>query len=64
MMRRSNVAPRTAVIEYRNTAGQQIGHCGGSASDREVIDRYVTRIIVRSDSIDIELREPTAAPAP
>jgi hypothetical protein len=29
-----------------------------------VIDRYVTRIIVRRDTIDIELREPTAAPAP
>jgi hypothetical protein len=29
-----------------------------------VIDRYVTRIIVRPDSIDIELREPTLAPAP
>jgi site-specific DNA recombinase len=35
----------------------------GGLSDREVIDRYVTRIIVRADSIDIELREPTAAPA-
>jgi hypothetical protein len=33
-------------------------------SDRAVIDRYVTRIIVRPDSIDIELREPALAPAP
>jgi site-specific DNA recombinase len=29
-----------------------------------VIDRYVTRIIVRTDSIDIELRQQTLAPAP
>jgi site-specific DNA recombinase len=29
-----------------------------------VIDRYVARIIVRPDSIDIELMEPTVAPAP
>jgi site-specific DNA recombinase len=36
----------------------------GGLSDRGVIDRYVTRIIVRPDSIDLELREPTAAPAP
>jgi site-specific DNA recombinase len=33
-------------------------------SDRAVIDRYVERIIVRTDSIDIELREPTLAPEP
>jgi site-specific DNA recombinase len=36
----------------------------GDLSDRAVIDRYVARIIVRPDSIDIELREPTVAPAP
>jgi site-specific DNA recombinase len=36
----------------------------GGLSDRGVIDRYVTRIIVRPDSIDIELREPTPASAP
>ncbi len=36
----------------------------GDLSDRSVIDRYVARIIVRPDSIDIELREPTGAPAP
>ncbi len=35
----------------------------GDLSDRAVIDRYVTRIIVRPNSIDIELKEPTAAPA-
>jgi hypothetical protein len=29
-----------------------------------MIDRYVARIIVRPDSIDLELREPTAAPPP
>jgi site-specific DNA recombinase len=33
-------------------------------SDRAVIERYVTRIIVRTDSIDIELRKPTLAPEP
>jgi DNA invertase Pin-like site-specific DNA recombinase len=31
-------------------------------SDRAVIDRHVTRIIVYPDSIDIELRDPTLAP--
>jgi site-specific DNA recombinase len=36
----------------------------GGLSDRGVIDRCVTRIIVRPNSIDIELREPTPAPAP
>jgi hypothetical protein len=36
----------------------------GDLSDREVIDRYITRIIVRPDSIDIELREPAVADAP
>ena len=29
-----------------------------------MIDRYVARIIVRPDSIDVELREPILAPAP
>ncbi len=33
----------------------------GGLSDRAVIDRYLTRVIVRPNSIDIELREPTAA---
>jgi site-specific DNA recombinase len=36
----------------------------GDLSDRAVIDRCVTRIIVRPDSIDIELREPAVVPAP
>jgi hypothetical protein len=36
----------------------------GGLSDRVAIDRYVTRIIVRPDSIDIELKEPMADPAP
>jgi hypothetical protein len=31
----------------------------GGLSDREVIDRHVTRIIVGPKSIDIELGEPT-----
>ena len=29
-----------------------------------MIDRYVTRVVVRPNSIDIELREPTPAPTP
>jgi site-specific DNA recombinase len=33
-------------------------------SDREVIDRHVTRITVRPNSIDIELSQPTPASAP
>src|SRR5262249_37919915 len=33
-------------------------------SDRALIDRHVTRIIVRPDSIDIELREPTLGTEP
>jgi site-specific DNA recombinase len=33
-------------------------------SDRGVIDRHVTRIIIRPDSIDVELKEPTVSPAP
>ena len=32
-------------------------------SDREVIDAYVERIVVRPNAIDIELREETRAPA-
>jgi hypothetical protein len=36
----------------------------GGLSDRAVIDRYAARIIVRPNSIDIELREPTVVPAP
>jgi hypothetical protein len=36
----------------------------GGLSDREVIDRYVMSIIVRPDSIDIELMNPTAASSP
>jgi site-specific DNA recombinase len=36
----------------------------GGLSDRAVIDRYITRIIVRPDSIDIELREPTPVSTP
>jgi site-specific DNA recombinase len=36
----------------------------GSLSDRGVIDRYVTRVIVRPNSIGMELRDPTPAPVP
>jgi site-specific DNA recombinase len=34
----------------------------GALSDREVIDRHVTRITVRPNTIDIELKEPTPVP--
>jgi hypothetical protein len=36
----------------------------GGLSDRALIDRYLTRVIVRPDSIDIELREPALASEP
>ena len=36
----------------------------GGLSDRGVIDRHVTRIIVGPNSIDIEVKEPTPALAP
>jgi hypothetical protein len=36
----------------------------GGLSNREVIDRHVTRIIVRPNSIEMELRKPTPALAP
>jgi site-specific DNA recombinase len=35
----------------------------GDLSDREVVDRHVTRIIVHPNSIDLELRKPTQASA-
>ena len=36
----------------------------GELSDRGVIDHYVARIIVRPDSIDLELRDPAPTPSP
>jgi hypothetical protein len=53
---------RLAVDAIRAKASPRTEPKGG-LSDREVIDRCVTRITVRPDSIDIELREPTAASA-
>jgi site-specific DNA recombinase len=52
------------VVEAIRAKAQPDTEPKGGLSDRAVIDRYVARIIVRPDSIDIELREPTAAAAP
>jgi site-specific DNA recombinase len=52
------------VVEAIRARAQPDTEPKGSLSDREVIDRYVVRIIVRPNSIDIELREPSPAPAP
>jgi site-specific DNA recombinase len=52
------------VVEAIRANSQPVTEPKDDISDRAVIDRYVTRIIVRPDSIDIELREPTLAPGP
>jgi hypothetical protein len=52
------------VVEAIRAKAQPDAEPEGDLSDREVIDRYVTRIIVRPDSIDIELREPILATEP
>jgi site-specific DNA recombinase len=52
------------VVEAIRAEAQPDSEPKGDLSDRAVIDRYVARIIVRPDSIDIELREPTAVSAP
>jgi hypothetical protein len=52
------------VVEAIRAKAQPDAEPEGDLSVRAVIDRYVTRIIVRPDSIDIELREPTLAPQP
>jgi hypothetical protein len=54
-MSSSGRSTRRAVLVCPTVAG---------LSDRAVIDRYLMRVIVRRDSIDIELREPTLAPEP
>src|SRR5271169_4875442 len=51
-------------VETIRAEAQPVTEPKGDLSDRAVIDRYVGRIIVRPDSIDIELREPTLAPEP
>src|SRR5712671_2532215 len=52
------------VVEAIRAEAQPDTEPKGDLSDRAVIDRYVTRIIVRPDSIDMELREPTPVPPP
>jgi site-specific DNA recombinase len=52
------------VVKAIRAKAQRDTESKGDLSDREVIDRYVTRIMVRPDSIDIELRAPTLAPEP
>jgi site-specific DNA recombinase len=51
------------VVEAIRAKSQPDAEPEGGLSDRGVIDRHVARIIVRRDSIDIELREPIPAPA-
>jgi site-specific DNA recombinase len=52
------------VVEAVRAEAQPDTEPKGDLSDRVLIDRYIGRIIVRPDSIDIELREPTVVPAP
>jgi site-specific DNA recombinase len=58
------IALEKLVVEALRAEAQPDTEPKGDVSDRAVIDRYVARIVVRSDSIDIELREPTLAPEP
>jgi hypothetical protein len=52
------------VVEAVRANAQPNAEPKSGLSHRAVIDRHVTRIIVRPDSIDIELGEPTLAPEP
>jgi site-specific DNA recombinase len=52
------------VVEAIRAKAQPDTEPKGGLSDRAVIDRYVVRIVVRPDSIDLELREPTVVQAP
>jgi site-specific DNA recombinase len=52
------------VVEAVSAKSQPDAEPKGDGSDRAVIDRYLTRIIVRRGSIDIELRKPTPTPEP
>jgi site-specific DNA recombinase len=52
------------VVETIRAKSQPDAELEGDGSDRAVIDRHVARIIVRPDSIDIELREPTLVSEP
>jgi site-specific DNA recombinase len=57
------IQPGRLVVEAIRAKAQPDTEPAGGLSDRAVIDRYVTRIIVRPDSIDIELRKPAQAHA-
>jgi site-specific DNA recombinase len=52
------------VVEAIRANSQPVTEPKDDLSDRAVINRHITRIIVRPDSIDIELREPTPATEP
>jgi site-specific DNA recombinase len=52
------------VVEAIRANAQPNAEPKGDLSDRGVIDHYVVRIIVRTDSIDLELRQPTLASVP
>src|SRR5271154_6437858 len=52
------------IVEAIRAEAQPDTEPKGDLSDRAVIERYVARIIIRPDSIDIELREQTLAPEP
>jgi site-specific DNA recombinase len=51
------------VVEAIHAQAQPDKEPEGGLSDRAVIDRHVTRIVVGTNSIDIELRDRTPAPA-
>jgi hypothetical protein len=52
------------VVEAIRAKAQPDAEPKDDLSDRAVIDRYLARITIRPNSIDIELREPTLAPEP
>src|SRR5262245_60160385 len=52
------------VVEAIRAKAQLVPEPTEDLSDHALIDRRVTRIIVRLDSINIELREPTPATEP
>jgi hypothetical protein len=61
---RDRIQLEKLVVEAIRAKAQPVAEPTEDLSDRAVIDRYVTRIIVRPDSIDIELREPTPVTEP
>jgi site-specific DNA recombinase len=52
------------VVEAIRADAQPDTEPKGDLSDREVIDRYATRVIIRPNLIDIELGEPTVVTGP